>query len=124
MHPPCELLPEGGRTKVARFPAVRAPRSLAAVLVAVLLGGCELVSFYRNETAGIGARELVPLYFQEKQYVTDRDLEAKVRAALAAQGLREVEVDVYLKEVTLRGDPKALGVAGSVNGVKSVRQAK
>lgn len=111
--------------KVACFPVVKAPRSMAAALAAVLLlGGCELVSFYRNETAGIGASELVPLYFQEKQYVTDRDLEAKVRAALAAQGLRDVEVDVYLKEVTLRGDPKALEIAGSVNGVKSARQGK
>ena len=64
---------------------------LTAVLAAALLGGCELVSFHRNETAGIGALELVPLYFQEKQYVTDRDLEAKVRAALAAQGLQHVE---------------------------------
>ena len=91
-----------------------------AVFAAALLSGCELVSFYRNETAGIGARELVPLYFQEKQYVTDRDLEAKVRAALAAQGLQDVEVDVYLKEVTLRGDAKALEIARSVNGVKAV----
>jgi osmotically-inducible protein OsmY len=99
---------------------MKALMPFTAVLAAALLGGCELVSFYRNETAGIGALELVPLYFQEKQYVTDRDLEAKVRAALAAQGLQDVEVDVYLKEVTLRGDAKALEIARSVNGVKAV----
>jgi osmotically-inducible protein OsmY len=99
---------------------MKARMPFTAVLAAVLLGGCELASFYRNETAGIGLRELVPLYFQEKQYLTDRDLEAKVREALAARGLRDVEVDVYLKEVTLRGDAKALDIARSVNGVKAV----
>jgi osmotically-inducible protein OsmY len=99
---------------------MKARMPFTAVLGAALLAGCELVRFYRNETEGVGALELVPLYFQEKQYVTDRDLEAKVRAALAARGLRDVEVDVYLKEVTLRGDAKALEIARSVSGVKAV----
>lgn len=93
----------------------------AAATGLLLLSGCEMLGVYRHETAGISPVELLPLYSQEKQYVTDRDLEAKVRAALAAQGLRDVEFDVYLKEVTLRGDPRALEIAGSVNGVKSVR---
>ena len=91
------------------------------LLMVALLAGCGLVGFYRNETAGISPAELVPLYFQEKQYVTDRELEAKVRAALAAQGVREVEVDVYLKEVTLHGDSRAAEIARSVYGVESVR---
>jgi len=100
---------------------MKARLTFTVVLAATFVGGCGLIDFYRNETAGIGPRELVPLYFQEKQYVTDRDLEAKVRAALAAQGVQDVEVDVYLKEVALRGDAKALEVARSVSGVKSVR---
>lgn len=96
---------------------------LPSLLVAVpLLAGCELVGFYRHETAGIGPAGLVPLYFQEKQYVTDRELEAKVRGALAARGMHEVEVDVYLKEVTLRGDPRAVEIARRVFGVKSARR--
>lgn len=93
----------------------------AAVLATALLTGCGLVGFYRNETAGISPAKLVPLYFQEKEYVTDRDLEAKVRGALAAQGLDDVEVDVYLKDVSLRGDPRAAEVAKRVHGVKSVQ---
>ena len=44
------------------------------LLLVALLAGCGLVGFYRNETAGISPAELVPLYFQEKQYVTDREL--------------------------------------------------
>lgn len=93
------------------------------VLVAVpLLAGCELAGFYRHETAGISPATLVPLYFQEKQYVTDRDLEAKVRAALVAQGMEAVAVDVYLKDVTVRGDSRAVEVAKGVYGVKSVRR--
>ena len=39
----------------------------------------------------------------------------------AARGMRDVEVDVYLKKVTLRGDPQAAEVARSVYGVESVR---
>jgi hypothetical protein len=91
------------------------------LLVLPLSAGCGLVGFYRDETAGIAPAKLVPLYFQEKQYVADRELEAKVRGALAARGMRDVEVDVYLKEVTLRGDPRAAEVARSVYGVESVR---
>ncbi|MGQ0546117.1 MAG: hypothetical protein ACT4P3_12405 [Betaproteobacteria bacterium] len=94
---------------------------IAVLVAAPLLGGCELAGFYRQETAGISPAELVPLYFQEKQYAEDRELEGKVRGALAAKGMREVEVDVYLKEVTLQGGPEAAAVARSVRGVKSVR---
>jgi hypothetical protein len=110
--------------KVAALPLVRALLRCAVILAAASLGACSLYSFYRDETAGIGPTELVPLYFQEKQYVTDRELEAKVRAALAAQGMKDVEVDVYLKEVALRGDAKAAEVARGVLGVKSVRQQR
>lgn len=95
-------------------------RTPALLATAVLLAGCELVGFYRSETAGISPAKLVPLYFQERQYVTDRELEAKVRGALAAHGLHEVEVDVYLKDVSLRGDPRAVEVTKGVYGVKSV----
>lgn len=95
---------------------------LAWLLLALALSsGCGLVGFYRNETAGISPATLVPLYFQEKQYVTDRELEAKVRAALAAQGMQDVEVDVYLKDVSLRGDPRAVEIVKGLYGVKSVR---
>lgn len=94
---------------------------LSALLLAVLAaGGCGLLEFYREETAGISPAKLVPLALQEKQYVTDRNLEAKVRGALAARGMHAVEVDVYLKQVTLRGDPRAAAVARSVHGVESV----
>jgi osmotically-inducible protein OsmY len=94
----------------------------AAAIGLLLLSGCEMLGVYRHETAGISPVELLPLYGQEKQYVTDRDLEAKVRAALAAQGMRGVEVEVYLKDVSLRGgDPGALEIARAVHGVKSVR---
>lgn len=95
----------------------------AAAAGLLLLSGCEMLGVYWRETAGISPLELLPLYGQEKQYVEDRDLETKVRAALAAQGMAQVEVDVYLKEVTLHGDDKALAIARSVRGVKSV-QAK
>lgn len=104
--------------------AVRALLRRTVLLAAASVAGCSLYGFYRNETAGIGPTELVPLYFQEKQYVTDRELEAKVRAALAAQGMKDVAVDVYLKDVTLRGHPGAADVARSVNGVKSVHLLK
>jgi hypothetical protein len=94
----------------------------AAATGLLLLSGCEMLGVYWHETAGISPVELLPLYGQEKQYVTDRDLEARVRAALAAQGMRGVDVEVYLKEVSLRGgDPRALEIARSLSGVKSVR---
>jgi hypothetical protein len=97
-------------------------RSKLLGMACLLLSGCEALGVYWNETAGISPVELLPLYGQEKQYVTDRDLEAKVRAALAAQGMRGVDVEVYLKEVSLRGDdPRALEIASAVRGVRSVR---
>lgn len=96
-------------------------KSAAVLAAAAFLAGCELVGFYRNETAGISPVELVPLYFQEKQYVTDRNLEAKVRGTLAARGFHDVAIDVYLQEVTLRGDPRAAAIARSVHGVESVQ---
>ena len=97
-------------------------RHAGAAVAFLLLSGCEALGVYWNETAGISPVELLPLYGQEKQYVTDRDLEAKVRAALAAQGMRGVQVEVYLKEVSLRGDdPRALEIASTVHGVRSVR---
>lgn len=97
---------------------MRLPALLLAVLAA---GGCGLLEFYREETAGISPAQLLPLALQEKQYVTDRNLEAKVRGALAARAMHDVEVDVYLEDVTLRGDPRAAEVVKRLSGVKSVR---
>jgi hypothetical protein len=71
----------------------------AVLLWMALLAGCEAARIYFNETAGITPGELLPIAMQERQYVDDRDLEAKVRAVVAPS----VGVDVYLKEVTLRG---------------------
>lgn len=48
--------------------------------------GCEALRTYVYETAGISPARLVPLYFQEKQYVEERELVAKVKGALAASG--------------------------------------
>lgn len=87
------------------------------VVSMLLLAGCEQAKIYWHETAGISPLKLLPLAEQEKQYVTDRELEAKVRGAVGPG----VEVEVYLGEVTLAGaDAKALEAARSVRGVKSV----
>lgn len=108
-----------------------APASKAFLtLGAALLAGCEALQFYTGQIQGISPAKLVPLYFQEKQYVEDRRLVAAVRGALAAEpGLRvaDIDVDAYLKEVTLapvsaseEALARALEVAHRVPGVKSV----
>jgi hypothetical protein len=96
---------------------------VAAVL---LLGGCDLVRFYWNETSGVPPTKLVPLFFQEREYAEDQRLIAKVKGALAAElGGAEVTVDAYKKDVTLQVNDvaqrdKALAAARRVPGVKSV----
>ena len=83
----------------------------------VLLSGCEQLKVYWHETAGISPTELLPLYKQEKQYVTDRELEAKVRAVVGTG----VGVEVYLGAVTLTGaSARDVETAKGVRGVKSV----
>ena len=92
----------------------------AAVLLWIaLLAGCEATRFYFNETAGITPGELLPIVFQERQYVDDRNLESKVQGIVGPQ----VEVGVYLKEVTLKGAVTAEQVEAvkRLSGVKSVR---
>lgn len=102
----------------------------AALLIPLLVAGCSLAEFYAKETEGIGPAKLVPLYFQEKQYVQDRTLEAKVKGALAADPAlagAEIDVAVYKGEVTLTGraEPqqaqRASGRAKDVLGVQSVK---
>lgn len=95
----------------------------------LLLGGCDLVRFYMNETSGVPPTKLVPLFFQEREYAEDQRLIAKVRGALAAEpALRgaEITVDAYKMQVHLQGRgasadqmAKALAVARDVPGVKS-----
>ena len=102
----------------------------AALALALLLGGCSLVRFYFEQTEGIGPGKLIPLYFQEQQYMNDQILAAKVRGALAqAPALRAaaIEVDAYKGAVTLRGRAgspaqaqAAVETARSVFGVESV----
>ena len=92
----------------------------AAVLLWVaLIAGCESARFYLNETAGISPGELIPIVFQERQYVDDRNLESKVQGIVGPQ----VEVDVYLKEVTLKGavTPEQIEAIKRLSDVKSVR---
>jgi osmotically-inducible protein OsmY len=99
---------------------MRSLRPIAALsgLVALMaLSGCEQL-------------RLLPLYFQEKQYVEDRELVAKIKGAmLAAPELQgtAIEVDAYLKDVTLRGSAqsrdqaaRAVEIAKSVDGAKLV----
>lgn len=102
---------------------------LALLLALPLLGGCDLVRFYVNETSGVPPTKLVPLFFQEREYAEDQRLIAKVRGALAAEpGLRgaDIAVDAYKMQVSLQGRgaspdqmAKALAVARDVPGVKS-----
>lgn len=104
---------------------------LSTVLV-LLLEGCSMVRFYFEQTEGIGPAKLIPLYFQEQQYVNDQVLAAKVRGALAhVPALRgaDIEVDVYKGEVTLRGrilsgeqTSIAVETARSVFGVEAVTE--
>jgi len=92
----------------------------AAVLLWVaLLAGCEAARFYFNETAGISPNELLPIALQERQYVDDRNLESKVVGIVGPK----VEVDVYLKEVTLKGPatPEQVAAVKRLSGVKSVK---
>jgi hypothetical protein len=109
-------------------------RSLAMrfVLLAgvLLLGGCDLVRFYLNETSGVPPTKLVPLFFQEREYAEDQRLVAKVKGVLAADAaLRaaDIAVDAYKMQVTLQGKgvptehmSKAQALTRDVPGVKSV----
>jgi hypothetical protein len=100
---------------------------LAALL---LLGGCDLVRFYLNETSGVPPTKLVPLFFQEREYAEDQRLVAKVKGVLAADAaLRgaDIAVDAYKMQVTLQGKgvptqqmSKAQALTRDVPGVKSV----
>ena len=102
---------------------------LALLAALLLLGGCDLVRFYMNETSGVPPTKLVPLFFQEREYAEDQRLIAKVRGALAADpALRgaDIAVDAYKLQVSLQGKgasadqmAKALAVARDVPGVKS-----
>lgn len=91
----------------------------AILLWMALLAGCEAARIYFNETAGITPGELLPIARQERQYVDDRNLEARVKAVVPAS----VAVDVYLKEVTLKGPagPAEIQAVQGIAGVKSVK---
>ena len=99
----------------------------ALLAIVFLLGGCDMIRFYWNETSGVPPTKLVPLFFQEREYAEDQRLIAKVKGALATDpALREADiaVDAYKMDVTLRvKDPaqrdKALAIARAVPGVKS-----
>lgn len=109
-----------------RSPAMR-PALLAGLL---LLGGCDLVRLYMNETSGVPPTKLVPLFFQEREYAEDQRLIAKVKGALAAEpALRgaDIVVDAYKLQVSLQGKgasaeqmARARAVTRDVPGVKSV----
>lgn len=91
-----------------------------AALVALLLpllGGCQTA-------------KLIGLYFQEKQYVEDRVLVAKLQGELAAHPNLEgadIGVDAYLKNVSLSGvatpaqAAQAEAIARAMDDVESVR---
>jgi osmotically-inducible protein OsmY len=106
-------------------------RALCALLL-LPLAGCALTDFYFEQTEGISPVKLAPLYFQEKQYVQDRTVEARVKGAFAAEpALRgaEIEVQAYKGEVTLMGKTaspeqaaKAVATAQNVFGVESVKE--
>ena len=117
---------EAQRSRDASF-VMRAGIVPACVL---LVAGCETLGYYTSQIQGVSPMKLVPLYFQEKQYVQDRRLVAAVQGALAADPALAgagIEVDAYLKQVMLRGldDPalaqKAAAAARAVPGVESVR---
>jgi osmotically-inducible protein OsmY len=105
-------------------------RALCALLL-LPLAGCALTDFYFEQTEGISPVKLAPLYFQEKQYVQDRTVEARVKGAFAAEpALRGagIEVEAYKGEVTLMGETaspeqaaKAVATAQKVFGVESVK---
>jgi hypothetical protein len=90
----------------------------AVVIAATLLAGCEAARVYFQETEGITPAELLPIALQERQYVEDRNLEGKVKAVVGPS----VAVDVYLKEVTLKGaSPREVEAVKALSGVKSVK---
>jgi hypothetical protein len=94
------------------------PMRAAFMLLVALLSGCEAARVYFHESEGISAAQLLPISQQEHQYVDDRNLAAKVRAVVGPG----VEVDVYLKDVTLKGaGPGDVEKAKSIAGVKSVK---
>lgn len=111
---------------------MRSPVAMRFALLAslLLLGGCDLVRFYVNETSGVPPTKLVPLFFQEREYAEDQRLIAKVKGALAAEpGLRgaHIGVDAYKMQVSLQAKgasaeqmAKAQAVTRDVPGVKSV----
>ena len=90
----------------------------AAILLAVMvLAGCEAARIYFHETAGITPTQLLPIARQERQYVDDRNLEAKVQSTVGPG----VEVDVYLSEVTLKGaSAPQVEAVKKIPGVKKV----
>ncbi|MGH7805937.1 MAG: BON domain-containing protein [Candidatus Binatia bacterium] len=82
--------------------------------------------------AGLGGcskLELARIYFQEKQYATDREIDAQIEGALLAESaLRGVRVETYLREVELSGAvaipadaARAEELARDVSGVRAVR---
>jgi hypothetical protein len=91
---------------------------IALLSAVALLCGCEAARIYFNETAGITPGELLPIALQERQYVDDRKLETQVKSVVGA----DVAVDVYLKEVTLKGaSPRETEAVKGLAGVKSVK---
>ncbi len=88
------------------------------MLVMALLSGCEAARVYFHESEGISAAQLLPIAQQERQYVDDRNLATRVQAVVGPG----VEVDVYLKDVTLKGArPGDLEKVKRIAGVKSVK---
>lgn len=110
---------------------IKATRRAAAVLLLLPLQGCSLAGFYVDQTEGISPVKLAPLYFQEKQYVQDRTVEARVKGAFAAEpALRDAQiaVEAYKGEVKLTGKAaspeqaaRAVAAAQKVFGVESVK---
>lgn len=80
--------------------------------------------------AGCEPFNLVKLYFQEKQYVRDQEVTAKVRSALLADpelAKLPIAVEAYLRDVTLDGTVetaeqarRAARIAENTRGVKKV----
>ena len=99
-------------------------RTRCFVLLLLLpVAGCSLADFYFEQTEGIGPVKLVPLYFQEKQYVQDRTVEARVKGAFAAEpALRGagIGVEVYDGAVTLTGKASAMQVRQAVETAQAV----
>jgi osmotically-inducible protein OsmY len=69
--------------------------------------------------AGCSTTDLLRLALQERQYAEDRLLEAQIRGELAADPAlagSAIEVDVFLKQVRLRGsaDPQQFARAHAI----------